>query len=154
MQPVRAFRDVETADGDQKSGNDRGRVHPAPGIEVGHDHQHCIADRGASQGAHGLERKRAQHQFAPAGARDVLGNDHVRRWIIATERDPEPEQADHQGDKVGAEHGSAEKRGEDDHLHDEHGLAAEPIRQAAQADSADQDSAQARGADEAVLREA
>ena len=75
----------------------------------------------------------------------------MRRRIVTTQGDPEPEETDHQGDEVGAEHSGAKERGEDNHLHDEHGLAPEPIRQAAQADCADQDSAQAGGADEAVL---
>ena len=47
VQPVRALRDVETADGDQKGGHDRSCIHPAPGIEIRHDDQHPIADRGA-----------------------------------------------------------------------------------------------------------
>ena len=103
-------------------------------------------------GAHGLECKRAQHQFAPAHAGDVFGNDHVRGRVIASQREPEAEQADDQRNKTVAEDGGAKERSEDDHLHDEHGFAPEPVRQATQADGADQDSAQAGGADESVLR--
>ena len=110
-----------------------------------------VADRGAAERADRLEGEGAEHQFAAAGAGNAFGDDHVRGRIIATEREADAEQADHQEGEVGAEDQRHQERAEDHHLGDEHRLAAEAIRQAAEADGADQNAEQARRADDAML---
>ena len=75
----------------------------------------------------------------------------MRRRIVAAEREADSEQADHDQIKVRSEHQRHEERHEDHHLDQEHPLAAEAIRQSAEADGADEDAEQGRGADDAVL---
>ncbi len=102
MQPVRAFRDEEAADGYQQRRNDRGAVHPAPCVERRNDREHEEAHAGAAERAQRLEAERGQHQLASAAAGDAFGDDHVRGRVVAAERDAEAEQADHQRNEVGA----------------------------------------------------
>ena len=51
----------------------------------------------------------------------------MRRWVIAAEREPQPKQEDHHLDVVRGEAQRDKERNEDDHLGDEHRLAAETI---------------------------
>ena len=53
--------------------------------------------------------------------------------------------------KLVQKHERHEERHEDDHLGDEHRLAAEAIRQSAEGDGADKNAEQARRADDAML---
>ena len=109
VQPVRAFGDVEAADSHQQSGHDSGGEHPAPGDRDSAQRPDTAANAGAAQGADCLEGKRAQHQFTAAGAGDAFGDDHVCGWIVAAQRQPKPEQADHQREEVIAKDSSARK---------------------------------------------
>jgi hypothetical protein len=74
-----------------------------------------------------LEGECAEHQLAALRARDVFGDDHVCCRVIAAECEPQPEQEDHHLDVVRGEAQRHEERNEDDHLGDEHRLAAETI---------------------------
>jgi len=48
QQPMGAFRDRETTDRDDQGGNDRRRVHPAPGADLGNVLEHKISHDGSS----------------------------------------------------------------------------------------------------------
>ena len=151
MQPVGALGDVETAERHDHSGTDGGGIHPAPGVQGRVGGQHEIAHGGAADGTHCLEGVRAQHQPAAAVAGDAFRNDHVRRRIVAAERDAEAEQTDDHGHEIGAGDQQRQECHEDDHLGDEHRLAAKAVRQPAEAKGADQDAEQTGRADQAVL---
>ena len=106
---------------------------------------------GAGERAHRLEPERAKHQFAAIGAWDVLRDDHMGGRIVAAERQAQAEQADGEREEVVAEDQQPEEGHEDDHLRDEHALAAEIVRQAAEQHRAEQDAGEAGGADDALL---
>ena len=59
--------------------------------------------------------------------------------IVAAERQPDSEQADHDKIKVWGEDERREERHEDHHFHEEHDLAAEAVRHSPEADGADED---------------
>ena len=149
--PVGAFGDEEAADSDEDGRHQGGRVHPAPGVEVGVAHQHGGADRDAGHGADRLEGEGAEHEAPAQGARDVFRDDHMRGWIVAAERHADAEQADRQRDEV-LHHGQQRQEGaEHDHLGDEHALAAEIIRHSAEEHGANQDAGEACRGDEALF---
>jgi hypothetical protein len=149
--------------GDEKPAehNDHGRndgrgIHPTPSTKLGHVFEDQIADRGADEGPEGLESKCSQHQAAAVAARNALGDDQMRRRIIAAEGDADSKQREHQQRErlwrgCRDSHEQAQEDNEDDHLGDEHRLAAEAIGQAAQEQRADQDAEETRGTDETVL---
>jgi hypothetical protein len=91
-----------------------------------------------------LKGEGAEHEPAARGARNALGDDHVRCRVVAAERHADAEQADHQRQEVLHENQRRKEQAEDDHLGDEHALAAEIVRQAAEQDGADQDAREAR----------
>ena len=126
-QPVGALDDVEATERDEYGRNDRAREHPAPGAEFGKDREDEKTDRRAGQRADGLEGECAEHELAALGTRDVFRDDHVRCRVIAAEREPQPKQEDHHLDVVRGEAQRHQERNEDDHLGDEHRLAAETI---------------------------
>jgi hypothetical protein len=126
-QPVGALDDVEATECDEDGWNDRAREHPAPGAEFGKDREDEKTDRCSGERADGLEGECAEHELAALGTRNVFRNDHVRCRVIAAEREPEPEQENHDLNVVCGKAQRHEERHEDDHLGDEHGLAAETI---------------------------
>jgi hypothetical protein len=71
--------------------------------------------------------------------------------IVAAQRQPQPEQAGHEPEVARARHQQHQEDHENEHLDDEHALAAEIVRQAAEADGADEDAEQARRSDHPVL---
>ena len=75
----------------------------------------------------------------------------MRGRIVAAQRHAQAEQANRQRQEVGAEDQQREECAEEDHLGDEHPLAAEIIRQPPQQHGADQDTEQAGGADNALF---
>jgi hypothetical protein len=75
----------------------------------------------------------------------------MRGRVVAAERKPQAEQEDHHLDVARRKAERDEKRHENDHLGDEHGLAAEAVRQAAERESADENAKQTRRADDAML---
>jgi hypothetical protein len=94
---------------------------------LGQDREDEKADRRSGQRADGLEGECAEHQLAALRARNIFRDDHMRRWVIAAEREPQPKQEDHHLDVVRGEAQRDKERNEDDHLGDEHRLAAETI---------------------------
>ncbi|HXC13498.1 MAG TPA: hypothetical protein VNV39_11720 [Stellaceae bacterium] len=98
-----------------------------------------------------METKGGDHQLAAIGARNALRNDHMRGRVVAAEREPETEQADREGQEIFAQDQQCQKRAKDDHLGDEHPLAAEIVGQAAEQDGAKQNAREARGADSALF---
>ena len=87
-----------------------------------------VADRRAAERADRLKGEGAEDKPAAAAAGDRLGDDHVRSRVVAAERQTETEQADNDDLEVLCETQSRQERGENDHLHDEHGLTAESVR--------------------------
>src|ERR1700691_2164657 len=75
----------------------------------------------------------------------------MRGREVAAERKPQPEQEDHHHSVARRKAERDEKRHEDDHFRDEHGLAAEAVRQTAEREGANENAKQARRADDAVL---
>ena len=63
-----------------RAGNDRGRVHPAPGADLGNVLEHEIADDRAGQRAQRLEAEGAQHQRARALLLGMLSE--MIRWAV------------------------------------------------------------------------
>ena len=71
-------------------------------------------------------------------------------WVVAAERNADPEQEEDKPEVTGTDDNKAQENHEDEHLNDEHPLAPEMIRQAAETHRADQDTKQARGTDDAM----
>src|SRR5208283_3411808 len=71
--------------------------------------------------------------------------------IIASKRNAEAEQENDEPEIAWARHEQQKEDHKNDHFHNEHDLAAEIIRQPAEADGPDQDAKQARRSDHAVL---
>jgi len=71
----------------------------------------------------------------------------VRGRVVAAERHPKTEQANHQREEIVADDQHCEKGAEHDHLGDEHPLASEIIRQATEQNGAEQNPEQAGGTD-------
>jgi hypothetical protein len=92
------------------------------------DREHEKANRRSGQRADRLEGECTEHELAAFGARNVFRDDHMRRRVIAVERKPKAEQEDHHLDVIRGEAQRHQERDEDDHLDDEHRLAAETIR--------------------------
>ncbi len=151
QQPVGALGDGETAERHQQRGNDGGRVHPAPGADLREVLEHDEADDGCSQRAERLEAECREHQLPPRARGNALGDDEMRRWIVASERKPEPEQEEDEQIMARARDQEHQEDHEDDHLDDEHHLAAITVGKATEPDGADEDAEQARRTHHPVL---
>ena len=154
-QPVGAF-DYEKAPDrhDECRDQRRSRTSSARHSSCGWSTEHDAADAGAGERAECLEAKRSQHELAAIEAGDVLRDDHVRCRIVAAERKPEAEQANRYRNEVVAQDQHGQECDEDEHLRDEHALAAEIVGEPAKQRRADQDAGEAGGADDALFRRA
>ena len=99
-QPVRAFGNEETPDGDQQCGDQRGGEHPAPRAEFGDLVQNQAADAGAGKSANGLKGEGAQNEFTACQTGDALRDDHMSGRVVAAERHAEPEEAYGKGEEI------------------------------------------------------
>ncbi len=151
-QPVGAFDHEKAPNRHDERWDQDGRVHPPPGIQLRVQNEHEAADAGAGQRAECLEAKRSQHELAAIDAGDVLRDDHVRCRIVAAERKPEAEQANGHRNEVVAQDQHGQECDEDEHLRDEHALAAEIVGKPAKQRRTDQDAGEAGGTDDALFR--
>ena len=150
-QPMAAVADPEAAQHHQDGRHDRGGIHPAPRADLGQVRQDEEAHDGADQRADRLEGEGAQHQLAAVLAGDALGDDQVRRRIVAAQRQADAEQEHDQPEIVRAPGQPGQEQGEHDHLDHEHAAAAIDVGQAAESDRADHDAGQRGGADDALF---
>jgi hypothetical protein len=153
-EPGRALHDEKPADDDRHGKHDRTGVHPAPSPDVGVLIEDQEADGGARQAPDGLEAERAQHHAPADAARHAFGNDQVGGGIVASQRDADAHQRDHDDEVGRAERQQRDEDCEEHHLDDEHLLAAIAISEAAERGGTDQDAEQRRRGDDAFLRRA
>ena len=108
-------------------------------------------DRRTALGRYRTLMQAGTHQLAAGEARYALRNDHMCGRVVAAQRKPEAEQEDRKHEEIRRDAEQRQEHAENDHLDDEHRLAAEAVGKTAERHRADQNAEQARGADNAVL---
>jgi hypothetical protein len=91
------------------------------------EHEHEEAYARAGKRTNSLEPEGAENKPTAISAWNVFRNDHMRRGVVAAEREPQAEQTQHDLDVILADAEQRQECAEDDHLPDEHCLAPEIV---------------------------